>query len=158
MGNAANEELIRRFYDAFGRKDLGGMAACYAPDVRFSDPVFPSLRGPEVMAMWTMLGGAPGERNITCSNVHADDQKGSAHWDARYTFSQTGRPVHNVIDATFTFADGKIATHQDHFDFWRWSRQALGPAGLVLGWSPILKGSIRKKAATRLADFQARPR
>jgi ketosteroid isomerase-like protein len=158
MANSANEETIRRFYDAFGRKDLAGMAACYAPDVRFSDPVFPSLRGPEVMAMWTMLGGAPGERVITCSDVHADDQSGSAHWEARYTFSQTGRPVHNVIDAKFTFVDGKIATHQDSFDFWRWSRQALGPAGLVLGWTPILKGSVRKKAATRLAAFQARAR
>jgi ketosteroid isomerase-like protein len=38
-------ELIERFYAAFGRKDGDAMAACYAPDARFSDPVFGELRG-----------------------------------------------------------------------------------------------------------------
>jgi hypothetical protein len=30
------------------------MVACYAPDVEFSDPVFPRLRGEEARAMWRM--------------------------------------------------------------------------------------------------------
>jgi ketosteroid isomerase-like protein len=152
----ANEQLIQRFYDAFGRRDLDGMAACYAPDVRFSDPVFPSLRGPEVMAMWSMLSAAPGERIITCADVRADEREGSARWDARYVFSQTGRPVHNIIRARFTFDGGRIDTHRDEFDFWRWSRQALGAAGLLLGWTPFLRASVQAKAAARLAKYQDR--
>src|SRR5437868_888017 len=81
------------------------------------------------------------------SKVVADDSAGSAHWEARYTFSTTGRFVHNIIDAKFTFRDGKIASHTDSFDFWRWSRQALGGAGLVLGWSPMLRNKVRATAA-----------
>jgi len=37
-------ELIERFYAAFARRDGAGMEACYAPDVRFSDPVFVDVR------------------------------------------------------------------------------------------------------------------
>ena len=31
------------------------MADCYHPDVHFSDPVFPSLKGDEARGMWRML-------------------------------------------------------------------------------------------------------
>ena len=48
-------ELIERFYAAFDRKDGDAMAACYAPDARFSDPAFGELRGAEPGAMWRML-------------------------------------------------------------------------------------------------------
>ena len=41
----ANQQLIERFYRAFDEGDGDAMAACYAPDARFSDPVFPDLRG-----------------------------------------------------------------------------------------------------------------
>ena len=37
-----------------------------------------------------------------------DDRGGSAHWEAWYTFSATGRKVHNVVEANFEFADGRV--------------------------------------------------
>ena len=39
-------ELIERFYAAFGRRDGKAMAACYAPEATFRDPVFGDLKGP----------------------------------------------------------------------------------------------------------------
>ena len=51
----ANAELIARFYTAFGHRDAAGMAACYHPEVQFSDEVFPDLRGDRATAMWRML-------------------------------------------------------------------------------------------------------
>jgi uncharacterized protein len=150
----ANEQLIRRFYDAFARRDLDTMRACYASDVTFEDPVF-TLRGPAVMDMWTMLAtGTGGGPVITCTAAQADDKTGTATWEAHYNFSQTGRKVHNVMNVRFTFADGRIATQRDHFDFWRWARQALGLPGLLLGWTSFMHNAIRKKAAGRLAAFQ----
>ena len=59
--SAANTLLIERFYTAFGAGDGEGMAACYAPDAHFADPVFPDLRGSEPGEMWRMLTSAPGE-------------------------------------------------------------------------------------------------
>ena len=71
----------------------------------------------------------------------------SAHWEPTYRFSSTGRLVHNVIDAEFEFdSQGLIKRHRDRFDFWRWSRQALGAAGLLLGWTPFLQNKVRATA------------
>jgi hypothetical protein len=79
-------------------------------------------------------------------DVRADDATGAAHWEARYTFSTTGRPVHNVIDAAFTFSAGRIARHVDTFDLWRWSRMALGAKGALLGWTPFVRKAIQRQA------------
>jgi ketosteroid isomerase-like protein len=149
-GNAA---LIDRFYTAFAARDHEAMAACYAPDPSFSDPVFQDLRGPEVTAMWRMLCERGTDLDLSHSNVEADAERGSAHWDADYTFSATGRRVHNSIDANFRFRDGLISEHTDRFDLWAWSRQALGPVGVLLGWSPPVQGKIRSQARENLEKF-----
>ena len=52
------------------------MAACYAPDVQFSDPVFPDLRGREAGAMWQMLTEAPGDLRIELLEHDADEASG----------------------------------------------------------------------------------
>jgi hypothetical protein len=148
-----NGDLITRFYSAFHKKDFVTMQKAYHSEARFSDPVFPNLSAGEVKAMWQMLVTSAQDLQVTCSNVSADDQKGTCQWHALYTFTASGRRVHNIIHASFTFSDGKIIKHQDHFDFWRWSRMALGPMGWLLGWSPLVKNKVRKTAGARLAKF-----
>ena len=143
-------ELIQALYAAFQRRDHRAMAACYTPDAEFHDPVFPHLRGPEVGAMWRMLCERATDLRITISNVQADDQAGTAHWEAWYSFRQTGRPVHNRIDASFRFAHGKIQRHEDAFDLYAWARQALGWKGILLGWAPPVQRAIRAQAARAL--------
>jgi ketosteroid isomerase-like protein len=152
----ANAETLTRFYTAFAAKDVATMATCYATDPTFSDPVFTDLRGPQVVAMWTMLCERGKDLRLEFSGIEADDTTGKAHWEAWYTFSTTKRPVHNVIDASFTFRDGKIATHQDRFDLWKWTRMALGPTGVLLGWSPLVQNKVRATAAQGLADWTAK--
>ena len=148
-----NAQVIERFYQAFQKRDGNAMAAWYAPDVTFSDPVFPLLEGPHAGAMWKMLCERAQDLDIQFSSVQANDTDGSAHWDARYTFVHTGRKVLNRIDARFKFKGGLIAQHDDSFSFWTWSRQALGPRGLLLGWTPMIKGAVRKTAAKGLQQF-----
>ncbi|MBL8525603.1 MAG: nuclear transport factor 2 family protein [Betaproteobacteria bacterium] len=149
----ANEQLIRDFYAAFAQRDAAGMAKCYHPDIFFSDPAFPALRGKEATAMWSMLCSRGKDLELTLVNAQATDDGGTARWEAKYTFSQTGRSVHNKIDAMFAFRDGKIVRHIDRFPFWTWSRQALGPMGLLLGWFGPLKAMVRKKADRSLKDY-----
>jgi len=148
-----NEELIDRFYAAFGARDGAAMSALYAPDARFSDPVFTDLSGDEPGAMWRMLTGRATDLRIELAERSADDQAGSAHWLADYTFTQTGRPVHNDVRASFRFVDGRIAEHRDSFDFYKWSRQALGPSGLLLGWTPLLRSAVRRRSRKALDEF-----
>ena len=148
--------LVERFYQAFQRKDGAAMAACYHPEVRFSDPVFTELRGPRAGAMWRMLTGRAPDLAVDFADVRADDAAGAARWEARYTFTATGRRVHNVVAARFAFRDGLIVEHDDDFDFWRWSRQALGPAGWLLGWTPVLRNKVRAQGARGLDAFLAK--
>ena len=152
----ANHALITRFYQAFQQLDAQAMAACYTDDVLFSDPVFGQLRGQDAVDMWRMLTSRAKDFTLTFDQVQADAQRGSAHWVATYVFSQTGAIVVNDIQARFVFRDGKICEHHDHFDVWRWSRQALGIKGVLLGWKPLLKNAIRAQAEKGLKAFQAR--
>lgn len=149
-------QLITDFYAAFSRRDAEGMIACYAPDVAFSDPVFPDLRGDEARAMWRMLCGRAKDLRIEPSGIDAGDASGKAHWEAYYTFSATGQKVHNIIDARFTFANGKIATHTDSFDLRRWAGMALGLKGKLLGWLPPVQRAIRANADKGLREFMAK--
>ncbi len=149
----ANETLIRNFYTAFASRDADAMAACYHPEVVFTDPAFPSLRGIEAGAMWRMLLSRGKDLKITLIDASADASGGRAIWEAHYTFSKTGRPVVNRIDALFAFRDGLIVRHIDRFPFWRWAKQALGMPGLLLGWSWPFKAMVQKQAAAALAGF-----
>lgn len=158
MNDAALSEqnlaLITRFYEAFARLDAQAMVACYADDVVFSDPVFGELRGQEAGDMWRMLTSRAKAFSVRFDDVRADERSGAAHWVATYLFSQTGRTVVNDIQARFVFRDGKISEHRDHFDLWRWSRQALGAKGVLLGWTPLVQNAIKAQARKGLAAFR----
>ena len=145
--------IIDQFYTAFQKKDWKSMQALYHDDATFSDPVFQNLTSKEVKAMWHMLLTASKDLELTFTNVSGDDNKGSCRWDAFYSFSRTGRKVHNIITANFVFKKGKIAAHLDHFDLWKWSGMALGWTGKLLGWSPLIKNKIRDMARKNLVKF-----
>jgi ketosteroid isomerase-like protein len=151
-----NHELIDRFYAAFAQLDGETMAACYGPGARFSDPVFVGLEGAEPGAMWKMLTARARDLEVTLAEHEAGAQRGSAHWLADYTFS-TGHRVHNDVRAAFRFQDGLIVDHQDSFSFYAWARQALGPVGLALGWTPVLQAKVRREARSGLAEYLAGP-
>jgi ketosteroid isomerase-like protein len=149
--DSANAALIERFYAAFDRHDGDAMAGCYAPDATFRDPVFGQLDAAETVAMWRMLVGRAPDLKVELAEHAADESQGSARWIAHYTFSETGRPVVNDVRATFKFRDGLIVEHFDRFKFWRWARQALGPIGLIMGWSPGLRLRVHRDARAALA-------
>ena len=149
---------IKTLYTAFARLDGEAMQKCYAKDASFQDEVF-TLQGREqVGGMWRMLCDATREKGRDVWRLESSRiTQNSAHWEAHYRFSATGRMVHNIIDANFEFApDGLIRRHRDRFDFYRWSRQALGLPGMLLGWTPMLRQGIQRKAAGNLAAYLAR--
>jgi len=153
---ADNSETIHRLYRAFAALDAKTMAECYAIDARFTDEVFTLSGRREIGGMWAMLCDVIKAKgadvwSLKYGEVTGVGDKGSAHWEARYRFSATGRLVENQIDATMRFdASGLITEHVDHFDFWRWSRQALGAPGVLLGWTSLLKGKVQAQATDAL--------
>ncbi|MEA2483952.1 MAG: hypothetical protein QOC55_1899 [Thermoleophilaceae bacterium] len=143
------DELIQRFYTAFNDHDGDTMAAAYAPEAHFWDPVFQDLSGTEAGAMWRMLTRRADDLTVELAEHSSNGDSGTAHWIAHYTFTQTGRKVVNDIHATFRFQDGLIAEHRDEFDFTRWARQAIGVAGLL----PPVRSTVRKKARAGLDEY-----
>jgi hypothetical protein len=157
-------ETITTLYQAFRALDGATMEQCYAASARFDDPVF-SVQGRErIGGLWRMLceGSIQQGRadwRLDFDSVVVEGRKGYAHWEPRYRFGATGRRVHNVIDASFQFdEDGLILVQRDDFDLYRWSCQALGAKGRLLGWMPWFRTQLRKQAARRFEAWLARPR
>ena len=148
-----NAQLIQKFYSSFQALNAAGMCACYHSNVVFTDPAFGRLEGTRACAMWEMLCGRATDLKITFEGVKADVQTGSAHWEAWYSFGKERRKVHNVIEASFVFREELIIEHTDRFDLWSWSRMALGPMGVLLGWTPFVQAGIRKNALEGLEKF-----
>jgi hypothetical protein len=150
-----SKATIERFYAAFAQLDADTMAACYAEDARFDDEVFSLAGRRQVGGMWRMLCTATRAKGRAHWKLEVSAiTERTAHWDAHYLFSATGRQVLNKIDAEFEFdGTGLIVKHRDRFDFWAWSRQALGTPGLLLGWTPFLRAKVRAQAAANLQRF-----
>ena len=153
----ANKKIIEQFYTAFQNGEVEKMVACYHSDIIFEDPAFGVLKGAEAGNMWRMLmERGKGNIDISYSNVKADEKSGSAHWEAKYPFSKTGRKVHNKIDASFGFKDGKIIQHTDKFDLWKWSSMALGLPGTFLGWTPFMQNKIKQQSRGLLKKYMGK--
>ena len=105
--------------------------------------------------MWRMLTSRAKDLSVELVSRDADRVPGRRTGFAHYRFAQTGRPVVNDVHSQFRFVDGLIAAQVDDFDFHRWSRQALGLPGLLLGWTPMLRGSVQRKARAGLDKYLA---
>ena len=149
-----SKSTFEKFYSAFQSHDAKAMAACYHKDVIFNDPAFRGLNHKEACAMWEMLiQRSDGNLSIEYHSVVGDDSLVEGIWEAKYQFSKTGNAVHNIIHSSMKFKDGLIVNHTDEFNFWRWSKMALGTTGLLLGWTPFLKGKVQKMARKSLESY-----
>jgi hypothetical protein len=153
--NAQNQATIERLYAAFARWT--------ATPCR---PATPKTRSLTTRSSRCSGGARSAACGACCAPPHAtragrtgscetrDITDHSAHWDAHYRSRPPAARSLNRIDAEFEFdAQGLIVKHRDRFDFWAWSRQALGVPGLVLGWTPPFRKQVKRKAAANLQRF-----
>jgi len=148
--------VAKRFYGALVAKDWASAGALYADDAVFSDEVFVNLNAMQVRAMWQMLLTRGKDLKIDYEVLAETGTEAHARWVATYTFSQTGRKVVNDITAVMQLRDGKIVRHTDAFDFYRWARQALGPAGVLLGWTNWVHNRVQVSAMNSLKEFMSK--
>ena len=151
----SSKDVVQKFYSAFERKDAEAMAALYAPEATFSDPAFANLNAKDAGDMWRMLLSKADENfKIVVSNVKGDGDNGSAHWEATYKFGPKRRDVVNKIDASMVIQNGKIVKHVDSFDFYTWSKQALGMPAYLFGWMGWFQTKVRAGALENLKKWQ----
>ena len=149
------QSTIEIFYNAFKNLDAEAMNACYHDDIIFEDPAFGILEGERAKAMWAMLCESQKGQNfkIVVSDINDNKNEGTAHWEAFYTFSKTGRKVHNKIDAKFAFKNGLIIKHTDNFNLHKWARQAIGIKGLLFGGMGFFKAKLHKQTNSLLDRY-----
>ncbi len=150
----SNIAVINKFYTAFKNLDAVTMNSCYASEIVFFDPVFGLLKNKEVNEMWEMLCKNAKDFSLTFDNIiELDDEYCTCDWVATYTFSKTGRKVVNKIKANMKFANGKIIEHSDGFSLHKWSAQALGFSGWLLGWNKFFQTKIKNTAKRNLLTY-----
>jgi hypothetical protein len=127
--------LLRRLFTALDAHHHPTMADCYAPDATFRDIAFDLKGKAEIHAMWRMICRPGSDLRATFDVVHADDGEGRVALVDKYTFSDTGFEVRNVIDARFRFENGLIIEHHDHCDEKAWAEMAFhgGVRGFLAG-------------------------
>lgn len=146
--------LIEKFYTAFQKLDAAGMNSCYNDDIVFFDPVFGLLKGEEAKSMWEMLCKNAKDFTLTYGNiVTLDEEYSTCDWVATYTFSKTGNKVVNKIKANMRFADDKIIEHSDAFSIHKWSKQAFGTLGVLIGWNSFFQNKIKRQAKQNLLKY-----
>lgn len=150
------EQVIRHFYESFQNLNGDEMALCYHDAIEFQDPAFGSLHGERAKNMWRMLCDSQKGKNfkVIFSEIEADSEQGSAHWEAFYTFSKTGRTVHNSIEAKFEFKDGKIINHCDDFNLHHWAKQAMGIKGWILGGTGFFRNKLQTQTNNLLSQYE----
>lgn len=149
-----NELLISNFYTSFKSLNADGMNACYSDEIIFFDPVFELLEGNQAKAMWRMLCKNARDFSLTFGNIKdMGDDYYTCDWVATYTFSQTGRRVVNNVKAHMKMLDGKIVEHSDGFSLHKWSSQALGLSGRLLGWNSFFQRKIKNASRKKLLAY-----
>ncbi|MRT17259.1 nuclear transport factor 2 family protein [Vitellibacter sp. q18] len=154
--SAQELNIIQKFYEAFSKLDAERMVEWYHDDVTFEDPAFGILRGEEAKNMWRMLCHSQKGKDfkVITSHIEYTPEAGKARWEAYYTFTKTGRKVHNIINASFQFKEGKIINHVDKFSLYRWSKQAIGFKGFLVGWTAFFKQKLNQQTRLLLSEFQ----
>lgn len=139
-----------RFYDALGRRDADAMAAAYAPEATFEDPVF-RLAGGDIGRIWKGLLGRARDFSVSYTIAQAAPDRGVVEWTARYRFGGK-HPVVNVILSELRFENGRIVEQRDRFDFPRWAAQALGAPGRLFGRFEWFRRAVARKAMRGLGS------
>lgn len=148
MTSEETRAALTRFYDALARRDGETMAAMYAANARFEDPVF-RLSGADIGKMWLGLMRRAREFSVAYTIAQAGRGWGTVECTARYLYGGR-RPVTNVIVGDLKLENGLIVEHTDRFDFPRWAAQALGLPGRLLGRFAFFRRVVSRKAARGL--------
>ncbi len=150
------EKLISEFYTAFDQLDAEKMVSLYHDEIEFEDPAFGKLKGERAKNMWRMLCSSQTKSkfDVSYTLISSDMSIAKAKWEAKYTFGPTGRKVHNRINANFEFKDGLIIKHTDTFPLYKWSKQALGLKGVLIGWTGFFRKKLNSQTTHLLDKFE----
>ena len=107
-----------------------------------------------IAAMWRLVCSRGVK--VAYRDIRTEGSEVKGHWVFDYRF-RGERSVHNPMDSTFVFRDGKILVHHDNANRFDWAKQALGkPTGALVTVFPfILRVMAKKELEKFMAEEQA---
>lgn len=149
-----NINIPEQFYGALTNHNSSEMIKLYHDDVIFTDPAFGMLQGIRAKKMWEMLlANSKSDLNIQYEILDSSNEQATVSWIAKYKFGPQRRLVENHVIASLKIKQGKIVEHHDTFNMWKWSSQALGLSGRLLGWTGFMKKKVQLKTNRALDKY-----
>ncbi len=148
------EETVRKVYESIQRHDAASAAECYREDASYRDLAFDLKGKPLIAAMWRLVCSS--DVKVTYRDIRTEGSEVKGHWEFDYKYHRVN-PVHNEMDSTFVFRDGKILVHHDEASRFDWAKQALGkPTGALVTVFPFILRLMAKKELDKfMAEEQA---
>lgn len=140
--------VVNRFFESYQRSDWQSMARCYHDKASFSDPIYPDLREENIVYLWFSRLSKHQSIDLQYRVVFADERKAQVEWTAISPFN--GKAVKIEGLSTFALWDETIVRHVDEFSFVKWSRQAQGLKGWLLGGSRFYQARVQRSARSQL--------
>jgi len=126
--------IVQRFAEAFNRRDVGGLLACFTPDATYHDGFYGGHAGTDQLrAMFERMYREGRDYRWTMDRIVESATHAMAEWTFTYVVSDAiprsaGRAIRFRGMSVFELVDGKVAAYREHFD--------SGPALLQLGFAP----------------------
>ncbi len=120
-----NIDIVRRFCDAFSRKDPDEILGFFSEDAVYHNMPMPPMRGKTAIRPVLEMFLKPAESvefvvlNIAASGANVLTERLDK-------FSMGGKSVELPVSGTFELKDGKITAWRDYFDMATWTRQTSG--------------------------------
>lgn len=136
--------MVATFADAFDRRDVEALLACFTPDATYDDSFYGRHAGlPELRKMFERMYHEGRDYRWTMDRVVETGERAMAEWTFGYTVSEAvprsaGRRIWFRGASVFELRGGRIAAYREYFD--------TGAALLQLGFAPeALAKVLRRK-------------
>jgi limonene-1,2-epoxide hydrolase len=123
---SANIDTVRRFCEAFSRRDPDEILEFFADDAVYHNMPMPPVQGKAGIKTVLDMFLKPSESVEFIILKIAEGDDGAVLTERLDKFLLGGKNVELPVMGAFELADGKIAAWRDYFDMAAWTRQTTG--------------------------------
>ena len=123
---SANLEAVRRFCEAFSRRDPNEILEFFSEDAVYHNMPMPPVQGkPGIKSVLDMFLKPAESVEFIILNI-AEGEDGAVLTERVDKFSLGGKNVELPVMGVFELTGGKISAWRDYFDMAAWTRQTTG--------------------------------
>jgi limonene-1,2-epoxide hydrolase len=123
---SANLETVRRFCEAFSRRDPDEILAFFTEDAVYHNMPMPPVQGKAGIKTVLDMFLKPAESVEFIILKIAEDKEGAVLTERLDKFSLGGNKIELPVMGVFEVEAGTIAAWRDYFDMAAWTRQTTG--------------------------------